>query len=138
MRILAIDYGLKRIGIATTDELRLTIRAVKTIPSHGVNQDAHRLLEIANQLNTKQLVIGLPTHHSDRSGVFLRRVLKLRDKLQKLSSLPVTVWNESWTTTAANQWMIEHHIPAKRRRQIRDQIAACLILEDFLSSQKHA
>lgn len=137
MRIMAVDYGLKRIGIATADELWLTIRAVKTIPSHGVNQDAYRLLEIANQLDTKQLVIGLPTQHQDRPGAVFRRVLKLCNKLQKLSTLPVTVWDESWTTTAADQWMTEHHIPAKRRRQIRDQIAACLILEDFLSNHKH-
>jgi putative Holliday junction resolvase len=136
MRILGVDYGTKRIGLAIGDESGLAIRAVRTIPSEGAKRDAHRLIEYAEELEAQTIVVGLPLHRSGARSPAARRSEKLVAQLQKLTPLPITLWDERLTSEAANQWMVEHNVKSSRRHILRDQIAACLILEDYLAHRR--
>ncbi len=136
MRILSVDYGTKRIGLATADEFGLAVRGVKTLPSYGIKRDAHRLVEYANNLNAQAIIVGMPLRMAGDVGPSAQRVQKLVTQLSKLTPLPITLWDERLTTEEANQWMIEHGIKPRQRQSLRDQIAACLILEDYLASRR--
>jgi putative Holliday junction resolvase len=133
MQILAVDYGTKRIGLATGNESGLAVRAVKTLASEGIKRDAHRLIESAQALGAGKIIVGLPLNMSGEAGPAAHRARKLVAQLKKLSDLPVVLWDERLTSQAANMWMIEQAIKPGQRRPLRDQIAACLILEDYLT-----
>ena len=137
MRILAVDYGRKRIGLATGDELGLTVRGITTLTSQGLRRDAHRLIEWAESIQAQTILVGLPLTLSGEQGSAALRVKKLIDQLHRIhDSFSVIAWDERLTTQAANQWMSEAGIRPNHRPAIRDQIAACLILEDYLSYQQ--
>lgn len=133
MRILAVDYGTKRIGLATGDDQGLIVRAIKTLPSQGIKRDAHRLIECAESFASDKIIIGQPLTMTGEIGQAARRAQKLATQLRRLTDRPVLLWDERLTSKAADQWMAEHGIKPSRRRALRDQIAACLILEDYLS-----
>lgn len=132
-----MDYGTKRIGLATGDKSGLGIRAVKTLSSQGIKRDAHELLKWALELGAESILVGLPVKLSGAFGISAQRAKKLAAQLQKLTNLPVILWDERLTSRAATAWMDQHGIKPRRRKDIRDQIAACLILEDYLSHEGH-
>lgn len=136
MRVLAVDYGERRIGLAVGEETGHIIRAVKTLPAQGVKRDAHRLIEWADKLGADEIVIGHPALPSERTGAMGRKVEKLLGQLRKLTDLPVRLWNEYLTSHAADEWMAAQGIKSGRRAAMRDQIAACLILEDYLTHRR--
>ncbi len=136
MRILAVDYGERRIGLAVGEETGRLVRAVKTLPAQGVKRDAHRLIEWADKLGADEIVIGHPALPSGRTGTMSRKVEKLLGQLRKLTDLPVRLWNEHLTSQAADEWMRARGIKPSRRAAMRDQIAACLILEDYLTHRR--
>jgi len=137
MRILAVDYGTNRIGLASCDMSGLGIRAFKTLLSQGIKRDAHQLVECALELGVDRIIVGLPMKMSGAIGTSAHRATKLVAQLQKLTNLQVVLWDERLTSKAATAWMAEHGIKPGRRTAIRDQIAACLILEDYLSQERH-
>lgn len=133
MRILAVDYGTKRIGLATGDDSGLAIRAVTTLHSQGVKRDAHQIRECARNLGAQRILVGLPLETSGAQGTAVQRVRKLVAQLQKVTDLPIILWDERLTSQAADEWMTEQGLKRQRRKSLRDQIAACLILQDYLS-----
>lgn len=133
MRILAVDYGSKRIGLATGDDSGVAIRAVTTLPAQGLKRDAHQIRQWAQNVGAHCIVVGLPLATSSETGTFAHRVRKLIAQLQKIVPLPIIPWNERLTSKAADEWMITHGIKPARRQELRDPIAACLILQDYLS-----
>jgi putative Holliday junction resolvase len=133
MRILAVDYGTKRIGMATGDDSGLVIRAVTTLHSRGVKRDAHQIREWARNLGAQRIIVGLPLEMSGAQGTSAQRARKLAAQLQKVASLPIILWDERLTSKAADEWMRAHGLKRAQRKALRDQMAACLILEDYVS-----
>ncbi|HWM24358.1 MAG TPA: Holliday junction resolvase RuvX [Chthoniobacterales bacterium] len=129
-RILGVDFGRARIGIAVSDELGLLAHPVETIPAR--ENAARRVDEIAREKNVERVVIGLPRHMNGSMGEAAGEVLAFAEKLRKLLPCEVVVWDERLTTIAANRALREGGQKTRTSRSFVDQVAAQMILQGYL------
>jgi putative Holliday junction resolvase len=129
-RILGVDFGRARIGIAVSDELGLLAHPVKTIPA---SRDAAKQIdEIAREKNVERVVIGLPRHMNGSVGEAAGEVLAFAEKLRKLLPCDVITWDERLTTIAANRALRDGGRKTRDSRNVVDQVAAQMILQGYL------
>ena len=131
-RILGIDLGRARIGVAVSDELGLLAHPLETIPA---SKDAsRRIAELVREKNAECVVIGFPRHMNGSVGESAADALAFAKKLQTVLSCEVVMWDERLTTTAANRALRDSGRKTRSTRQIVDQVAAQLILQGYLDS----
>ncbi|MEO0472016.1 MAG: Holliday junction resolvase RuvX [Bacteroidota bacterium] len=134
-RILAIDYGKKRTGLAWTDPLQLIASGLGTVDTVNLEQ------ELAQRLSGNEVeavVLGYPTRMDGSDSHVTEDVRKLADKLRKqYPAKEVHLWDERFTSQLAVQAMIDAGLKKKKRRdkKLIDQISATIILQEFLESQ---
>jgi len=133
MRALALDLGAKRIGIAISDALGITVRPVETIRRSNLSRDIARLKQLVEDLEPEAIVVGLPLRMDNTIGDAARGALSFADKLRAELALPVFTEDERLTSYEADQMMIERSFSRKERRERSDEYAAMIILRDFLS-----
>lgn len=137
MRILSIDYGKKRTGIAVTDPAQIIANGLVTV-------DTHELLRFLKEYTAKEsverIVIGLPTQPDGAPSENQKRVLAFTEKLKKmLPEIPVDFYDERFTSVLANRAILESGIGKKRRQTDKglvDEISACIILQNYMESRK--
>lgn len=135
IRILGLDLGEKRIGVALSDPLGITAQGLTVINRRDKITDLARLTELAQQHHVQEIVIGLPRHFDGRLGEMAPEVFDLKEHFQNQLHLPVHTWDERLTTVQAERVLIEADLSRRRRRQIIDKMAAVLILQAFLDSR---
>jgi putative Holliday junction resolvase len=134
MRILAIDYGQKRTGLAVTDVLRITANPLLTIETRLL-QDWLKTELAKGEIDT--VVIGHPTQLNGEESDSMRYIRPFMDWFRKqFPAIPLVEYDERFTSTIAHQAMIAGGMKKKDRRDkaVVDKIAACIILEDYLST----
>jgi putative Holliday junction resolvase len=131
-RILGIDLGKARIGVAVSDELGMLAHPVETIPASS--DAARRIAEIVREKDAERVVVGLPRHMNGSIGIGATEALAFAKKLQALLSCEVLTWDERLTTTAANRALRESGRKTRDSRGVVDQIAAQMILQGYLDS----
>ncbi|MFN2621322.1 MAG: Holliday junction resolvase RuvX [Chthoniobacterales bacterium] len=131
-RILGIDLGRARIGVAVSDELGLLAHPLETIPAS--NDAARRIVELVREKNAECVVIGLPRHMNGSVGESAADALAFAKKLQALSSCEIVMWDERLTTMAANRALRDSGRKTRNTRQVVDQVAAQMILQGYLDS----
>lgn len=129
-RILGVDFGHARIGIAISDELGLLAHPLETVSAGP--KAAKRIAEIARERNVERIVIGLPRHMNGSIGQAAEEVLMFAADLRKLVECAVVTWDERLSTTAANRALRESGQKMRGSRRIVDQIAAQFILQGYL------
>lgn len=134
MRILAVDWGAKRAGLAVCDELGLTVRPLATIHRKPGTSLIDAISAYVADLSVELVVVGVPLRADGSVGDAAARILGFAETLRRQLPCPVDTWNERLTSHAAEEWMRERRIPLKKRSQIIDQIAAAILLEDFLAA----
>ncbi|HSE97890.1 MAG TPA: Holliday junction resolvase RuvX [Blastocatellia bacterium] len=134
MRVLAIDFGSKNIGMAISDELGITVRGVETLRRSGGARDISRIGSLVEDLEAEAVVIGLPIRMDGTEGDAARRVRKFAESLRASLDVPVFTHDERLTSYEAEQMMIERGMSRSERRAKSDQFAAMIILEDYLSA----
>jgi len=135
-RILGIDLGRVRIGVAVSDELGLLAHPLETIPAG--NDAARRIAELVREKNAERVVIGLPRHMNGSVGEGAADALAFAKKLQAILPCAVMMWDERLTTMAANRALRDSGRQARNSRQILDQVAAQMILQGYLDSGQAA
>jgi putative Holliday junction resolvase len=131
-RILGIDLGRARIGVAVSDELGMLAHPVETIPA---NADAtRRIAEIVREKDAERVVVGLPRHMNGSVGIGATEALAFAQKLKTLLPCEVLTWDERLTTTAANRALRESGRKTRDSRGVVDQVAAQMILQSYLDS----
>lgn len=135
-RILGVDYGRARIGIAVSDELGMLAHPVETIPAR--ENAARRIDEIVREKDAERVVIGLPRHMNGSMGEAAGDVLAFAEKLRKLLPCEVVVWDERLTTIAANRALREGGQKTRTSRSFVDQVAAQMILQGYLDGLQNA
>jgi putative Holliday junction resolvase len=131
-RILGIDLGRARIGVAVSDELGMLAHPVETIPA---NADAtRRIAELVRDKDAERVIVGLPRHMNGSVGVGATEALAFASKLQALLPCEVLTWDERLTTTAANRALRESGRKTRDSRGVVDQVAAQMILQSYLDS----
>ena len=135
MRILGLDYGSKTVGVAMTDALGMTVQPYKTIQrdrESKLRQTLSEIAEIVEQYQIKKIVMGLPLNMDDTEG---DRAAKTRDFAEKLKlrvAVPIEFTDERLTTTEAEEILDQSGIPRSEQKKVIDQVAAQLILEQYL------
>ncbi len=136
MRVLAIDFGTKRIGTAVSDALGISVRPVETIRRSSLGKDLDRLKSLVEDLEPEAVVVGLPLRMDGRMGDAALSVMRFAERLQVALSIPVYTQDERLTSYEAEQMMIERGMGRDERRARSDQFAAMIILEDYLSTAR--
>lgn len=134
MRILGLDIGDKRIGVAVSDALGLTSQGLTTLERTGTEQDLRRVAELAGEWETVKFVVGLPRNMNGTYGPQAEKVREFMARLTALIPLEVVYWDERLTTVAAQRTLLEGDLSRKKRRKVVDKIAAVLILQGYLDS----
>jgi putative Holliday junction resolvase len=135
-RILGIDLGRARIGVAVSDELGMLAHPVETIPARS---DAiRRIAEIVQEKNAERVVIGLPRHMNGSVGVGAADALAFAEKLRAWVTCEVVTWDERMTTMAANRALRDSGQKTRNSRGVVDQVAAQMILQGYLDSLQAA
>ena len=138
MRIMGLDFGSKTVGVAVSDALLLTAQGVEIIRRKDENklrQTLARLEELALEYEVGEIVLGLPKHMNGTEGERVALTEEFKEKLERRTGLPVTLWDERLTTVAADRIMMEAGVRRENRREYVDKIAATLILQGYLDSR---
>ena len=129
-RILGIDLGQARIGVAVSDELGLLAHPVETIPAN--KNAAQRIAELVREKNAERVVVGLPRHMNGSVGESAIDALAFAKKLQAMLPCEVVTWDERLTTAGANRALRDSGRRTRDSRQVVDQVAAQMILQGYL------
>ena len=136
LRTLALDVGDRRIGIAITDRLGLTVQGRPTLRRRNIEADMARLRELVEEEGVDRIVVGLPLHLDGRDSPQSARTEAFAARLKKETSLPVILWDERLTSFAAEQELEGMGMSWQKRRTRVDELAATLILEDYLKESE--
>ena len=140
MRYLGLDYGSRTVGVSITDELGITVQNLETITrkeEKKLRSTISRLREIAAEYQVAEIVLGLPLNMDGTEGERAERTRAFKELLEKKPSLPVHLISEQLTTVEADEVLEASGVPKKDRKKVIDQIAANLILQDYLRNVKH-
>lgn len=137
MRIIGLDLGERRIGVAITDPLALTAQALEVIDKKNVDWQ-QRLDEIVKQYEVKALVIGLPKNMNGSIGPKGLQCEQIAKELEKRYELPIVLWDERLSTVAVERTLIETNMRRDKRKKVIDQFAATWILQGYLESQRRS
>jgi putative Holliday junction resolvase len=136
MRILGIDYGQKRIGVAISDELGVVATPVGNVEENGINAAVAAIAKLVADRDVWKIIVGLPRNMDGSIGPKAQETLAFVEKLKTRVSVPVQTWDERLTTRAAERALIEADVSRKKRREAVDKMAAQLILQGYLDSQQ--
>lgn len=134
MRIIALDLGARRVGVAVSDPLGLTAQGLPTLRPTGRRALIDAIRELVEEYEAERVVVGLPRNMDGTLGPAANEALAFAESLSDVLNLPVDTWDERLTTVAAQRAMAEGNLSRKKRRDIGDRIAAQLILEGYLES----
>jgi putative Holliday junction resolvase len=134
-RILALDFGRARIGVAISDELQLLAHPLETIPAKG--QPELRIAKIVNDKNVDHVVAGVPRQMDGQIGIAANEVLGFVEKLRTILPCPIVTWDERLTTAAAHRVLRDAGKKTRDTRGYVDQVAAQMILQSYLDSRAH-
>ncbi len=134
MRILALDIGARRVGVAVSDPLGWTAQGLPTLARENDSQLIEAVREIVRELEVERVVIGLPRNMNGTVGPQAKKALAFADALRAALRLPVDTWDERLTTVAAERSLAEGGLDRRKRRRSVDRVAAQLILQGFLDS----
>lgn len=132
MKILGIDMGEKRIGLAVSDSLGITAQGIRTIQIKDTDQILNQLMEVIRETNVQKLVFGLPKNMNGSLGPQARKVQEISQKLQTLSRLPVDYEDERLTTVSAERVLLLADQSRAKRKKAIDRLSAVIILQSYL------
>ena len=136
MIILSVDYGDRRTGIAVCDKLEMLASPVCVIAEWNRNALAEKIVEISNEKEAEQIVIGLPKNMDGSKGFRADACEELGAVINELTDTPVVFWDERLTTVSAHRILSDNNIRGKKRKNVVDAVAADIILQDYIDSRK--
>lgn len=132
MRVLGLDVGERRIGVAVCDELGLTAQGIGVIKRNGLNQDIKSIEDLIKQYNVSKIVLGIPKNMNGTLGPQGESVKNFGEKIRKDLRIIVDYWDERLTTVEAERTLIDADLSRKKRKGVIDKLAAVLILQSYL------
>jgi RNAse H-fold protein YqgF len=136
MRIMALDFGTKRIGVAVSDELLLTGQGRDTIQRRELKGDLDLIKGIVAADGVSEVIVGLPLNMNGTYSEKTREVVSFVGELEKVIGVPVKTWDERLTSKQADRAMLEGDMSRAKRRKLSDKLAAQIILQSYLDSRK--
>jgi putative holliday junction resolvase len=135
-RVLGLDVGSKRIGIAVSDPLGITAQGLETLQRQNKRLDFEKLAKVAQQYEVAEVVVGFPLRMSGAEGIQAEKMHRFAEELRERLHLPVHLWDERLSSAEANRLLRETNMSIQRRGQVVDQMAAVLILQSWMESRR--
>lgn len=135
-RVVGIDLGSRRIGVAASDGLGLTAQPRATLPRHGGRRDIDAIARAVRAEGAERIVVGLPINPEGGEGPAARRARDFAAKLTAALGLPVDLIDESFSTVEAEAVLLAADVSRQRRKQVVDKLAAAVILQRWLDGRQ--
>ena len=135
MRVMALDVGDKKIGVAISDELLLTAQGRPTLRRKNLRSDLEILRRLAMENDVQEIVVGQPLNMDGTPSAQTGRVARFSEELRRVLSLPIVFWDERLTSFEAEQHLEQMGMNWRERRKHVDKIAAMIILQNYLDSR---
>jgi putative holliday junction resolvase len=133
-RLLGVDFGTVRIGLAVSDADRRIASPLGTYSRHDPRRDAEYFRQLAITEEIGQIVVGLPVHLDGREGQKAGEARTFGTWLEEITGLPLVYWDERFTTVEAEQYLLAAGLTEKRRKSRRDRVAAQILLQSYLDA----
>ncbi|MEW6351141.1 MAG: Holliday junction resolvase RuvX [Thermodesulfobacteriota bacterium] len=137
MRILGLDVGSKRIGVAMSDPLGIIAQGLTTLQCKNQDSDRETIVGLIRQYEVQEIVVGIPYHMNGSEGPEVKKIREFVSVIREAVSLPIHEWDERLSTVAAERLLIEADMSRKKRRKVVDKVAAVIILQGFLDKRRH-
>ena len=137
MKIMAVDYGDARTGLAVCDRTEFLASPIGTIEERNMQMLAMKVAHMAQQYEVGEIVVGLPLNMNGSFGPRAERCKQFADILNELTECPVNMWDERSTTVSAHNILNETNVRGKKRKAVVDTVAATIILEGYLEFRKN-
>ena len=134
-RILGLDVGAKRIGVAISDLLGITAQGLQTLQRQNKRLDFAQLERVIREHQVAEIVMGLPLRMSGAEGLQAEKMQAFAEEIRRRFKLPVHLWDERLTSAQANRLLRETEMSIKRRGEVVDQMAAVLILQSWMDAR---
>ncbi len=134
MRILALDHGSKRIGVAVSDELKVIAQPLEFIPASSLPDVLARLRELIRQYDVESILLGMPRNMDGSYGSAASTVREFAALVGDAVAIPIRTWDERLTSVQANRFLTQANVRGRKRREKVDQTAAALLLQSYLDS----
>ena len=135
-KIMALDYGDARTGVAISDLMCSIVGSTCVIPSRNTEKAIADIVKLAKDNSVGQIIVGLPKNMDGTEGVRAELCREFAARIGEVTGLPVTMWDERRTTVEAHNILSQHNYHGKKRKNTVDAVAASLILEGYLNSIK--
>lgn len=135
MRVLALDHGTKRIGVAISDELRMIAQPLEYIPAEPFADVLARLKEIIRTKQVDLILVGMPRNMDGSYGPSALRVQEFVAALRDALVVPIETWDERLTSAQAQRFLIQGGVRRKQRKEKVDKTAAAILLQSYLDSR---
>ena len=136
MRTLGIDYGRKRLGLALSDEDGILASPLSVYQRRDIDRDLAFLADLVVEKGVRRIILGLPRNMDGSLGEMAQEVLAFVAVLKEKTDLPVDTFDERLTSAEAERVLIQADLSRRRRKNLRDSLAAVLILQGYLESRK--
>ena len=134
VRILALDPGTKRIGVAISDELKLMATPLEVIPAHPFTTVVQRLKILLQEREAELILVGLPRNMDGSYGPAAQKVQEFVAALKEVLAVPIKTWDERLTSVQANRFLIAADVRRSKRKEKVDQTAAAILLQSYLDN----
>jgi len=131
-RILAIDFGMKRMGIAVSDALGITAQGLQTLERTNMEYDLRHIHDLVQEYSAERVVIGNPLGHRGNETGMSQRAAAFAEKLRRRLDCPVELWDERLTSVEANRMLRDSGMSIEKRRRAVDRVAVTLLLQGYL------
>lgn len=137
MRIMALDVGSRTIGVACSDALYMTAQGIETIRRTSWAKDFERLLQLINDYEVEEIVVGMPRNMNGTKGERAEKTEEFVERLKEVITLPITYWDERLSTVMAERSLIAADVSRRKRKAVIDKMAAVVILQGYLDRRQH-
>ena len=134
MRILALDHGSKRIGVAVSDELKMIAQPLEFISAEPFADFLTRLNQLLSEKQVELILVGMPRNMNGSYGPAALKVEEFVAALRRSMTVPIKTWDERLTSAQADRYLIEGNVRRDKRKQKVDQTAAAILLQSYLDS----
>lgn len=135
-RVLALDLGKRRIGLALSDELGITAQGLQTLERSNIREDLAKLAELISEKNVSLILMGNPLHMSGDESRQTQYTREFAERLQAATGLPIEFRDERLTTVEAERVLRQSGISIQKRAKAVDRLAAVILLESYLDSRR--
>jgi putative holliday junction resolvase len=135
-RVLGMDVGSRRIGLAVSDPLGITAQGIETLQRKNKKSDFYQLHRLIREYEIREIVVGLPLRMSGAEGIQSEKMQAFAEELRKKFNLPIHLWDERLTSAEANRLLRETDLSIEKRGKAVDRLAAILILQSWMESRR--